>query len=151
MPDHSTVAYLLPSLVSILIFIEKNRLYSDHLSALLAHLHSDDFQAKLPVKDKPWKKRLEIFNATLRGKTRFILSKSQIEFSERDAIKESLKETVDLAKGSEFFVPVQAFKCKLCEKIFRTEADAQAHFLSAAHNEKYDQFKAQNPNYELLR
>merc|ERR1712227_744692 len=66
-------------------------------------------------------------------------------------IKESLKETVDLAKGSEFFVPVQAFKCKLCEKIFRTEADAQAHFLSACHNEKYDQFKAQNPNYELLR
>ena len=50
-------------------------------------------------------------------------------FLERDAIKESLKETVDLAKGSEFFVPVQAFKCKLCEKIFRTEARLlQNHF-----------------------
>ena len=36
--------------------------------ALLAHLHSDDYQNKLPIKDKPWKKRLELFTATLRGK-----------------------------------------------------------------------------------
>ena len=116
------MAYLLPSLVSadflIVLFI---RVFFDRLSALLAHLHSDDFQTKLPVKDKPWKKRLEIFNATLRGKANLVSLRSEIYFSERDAIKESLKETVDLAKGSEFFVPVQAFKCKLCEKIFRTE------------------------------
>ena len=36
--------------------------------ALLSHLHSDDYQNKLPIKDKPWKKRLEMFTATLRGK-----------------------------------------------------------------------------------
>ena len=35
--------------------------------ALLAHLHSEDYHAKMASKDKPWKKRLEMFNATLRG------------------------------------------------------------------------------------
>ena len=35
--------------------------------ALLTHLHSEDYQAKMATKEKPWKKRLEMFNATLRG------------------------------------------------------------------------------------
>ena len=44
-----------------------------------------------------------------------------------------------------------AFKCKLCEKIFRTEADVSAHFLSKAHNAKYEEFTTSNKNYEFVR
>ena len=44
-----------------------------------------------------------------------------------------------------------AFKCKLCEKIFRTEADVSAHFLSTAHNAKYEEFTLSNKNYEFVR
>ena len=44
-----------------------------------------------------------------------------------------------------------AFKCKLCEKIFRTEADVSAHFLSTAHNAKYEEFTSSNKNYEFVR
>ena len=44
-----------------------------------------------------------------------------------------------------------AFKCKLCEKIFRTEADVSAHFLSTAHNAKYEEFTTSNKNYEFVR
>lgn len=34
---------------------------------LLKHLHSDEYQAKLPSKDKPWKRRLDIFQTKLKG------------------------------------------------------------------------------------
>lgn len=104
--------------------------------ALLLHLHSDEYHSKLTIKDKPWKKRLDTFTSTLK---------------ERDAVRESLNETIDLSKGSEFIVPIQAFKCKLCEKIFRTEADVSAHFLGAAHNLKYEEFIKANKNYEFIR
>ena len=62
-------------------------------SALLSHLHSEEYHSKLPLKEKPWKKRLDIFNSTVQ---------------ERDAIKESLNEPIELSKGSEFIVPIQA-------------------------------------------
>ena len=61
-------------------------------SALLSHLHSEEYHSKLPLKEKPWKKRLDLFNSTVR---------------ERDAIKESLNEPIELSKGSEFIVPIQ--------------------------------------------
>ena len=44
------------------------------------------------MKEKPWKKRLDLFNSTVK---------------ERDAIKESLNEPIELSKGSEFIVPIQ--------------------------------------------
>lgn len=66
-------------------------------------------------------------------------------------MQEALRKTLPFAQGSEFFVPIKAFKCKLCEKIFRTEAEMTAHFLSDCHNEKYEQMKAKNPNYEQER
>lgn len=105
-------------------------------STLLSHLHSEEYHSKLPLKEKPWKKRLDLFTLTVK---------------ERDAIKESLNEPIELSKGSEFIVPIQAFKCKLCENIFRTEADVSAHFLSTSHNSKYEEFTTSNKNYEFVR
>ena len=61
-------------------------------SALLSHLHSEEYHSKLSLKEKPWKKRLDVFNSTVK---------------ERDAIKESLNEPIELSKGSEFIVPIQ--------------------------------------------
>ena len=53
---------------------------------------------------------------------------------------------------SQAFLKSSLYKNFVARTVKKPEkADAQAHFLSAAHNEKYDQFKAQNPNYELLR
>ena len=62
-----------------------------------------------------------------------------------------IKRTCEMAKGSEFFVPIQAFKCRLCDKIFRTEADMMCHFLGPAHNKKYDEMNFNNSNYEYQR
>ena len=66
-------------------------------------------------------------------------------------MNEVLKKSCELAKGSEFLVPIQAFKCRLCDKIFRTEADIISHYLSDAHNKKYDQMNCSNSNYEYQR
>ena len=62
-----------------------------------------------------------------------------------------MKKMADLAQGAEFFVPIQAFKCRLCDKIFRTEADAMAHFLGPCHNKKYDEMRNRNKDYEGQR
>ena len=66
-------------------------------------------------------------------------------------MQDALRRTPPFAQGSEFFVPVKAFKCRLCEKIVRSEAEMTAHFLGDQHNEKYEQMKAKNPNYEQER
>lgn len=99
-------------------------------------MHSDAYMKELPASSKPWEKRLDVLHKQLK---------------ERDEMQEALRKTLPFAQGSEFFVPIKAFKCKLCEKIFRTEAEITAHFLSDCHNEKYEQMKAKNPNYEQER
>ena len=66
-------------------------------------------------------------------------------------MNEVLGRTPELAKGSEFLMPIRAFKCSLCGKIFRTEADAHFHFLGKEHNCRYEEMVKANPAYEHER
>ena len=66
-------------------------------------------------------------------------------------MNEALGRTPELAKGSEFLMPIRAFKCSLCGKIFRTEADAHFHFLGKEHNCRYEEMVKANPAYEHER